>query len=312
MKVFRILAVTSAALAIVIAVLGSWVRINDAGLTCPDWPLCRGHLVPALAGGVVLEWSHRLVAFVEGFTVLGAILAGWRIRARIAGVTPTLIVLGVIFLLQISLGGATVLLANSPLSVMAHWAMGMALLATLTILAVLAVHAPRANVARPSWRTLREGPAPALGLAALFAFATMCVGAYVSSSYAGLACATFPACDGTLFGTGAAQFAQMSHRLAAGSFAVAAVLATIVALQTGSRRVRAFALLGCALLALQIVLGAANVVWRLPVDLREAHAANACATFLAFVVAAVLAALEPYRVPVRERVAAGQRVAQRA
>ncbi|MBD5656989.1 MAG: COX15/CtaA family protein, partial [Candidatus Eremiobacteraeota bacterium] len=62
MKLFRGFAVASALLAFAIAVLGSWVRINNAGLTCPDWPLCHGQLVPALNGGVVLEWSHRLVA----------------------------------------------------------------------------------------------------------------------------------------------------------------------------------------------------------------------------------------------------------
>lgn len=310
MKLFRLFAVASALLAFVIAVLGSWVRINDAGLTCPDWPLCHGQIVPSLEGGVVLEWSHRLVAFVEGFVVLGTMVTGFRMRARIAGVTPALIGLGAIFCLQVTLGGATVLLANNPLSVMLHWAMGMALLATLSILAVLALVAPAPNVARGSWLLLRDGPAQALGLAALLAFATMCIGAYVSSSYAGLACRTFPSCDGTLWGVGASQLAQMSHRLAAGSFLIAAAIATIVSLQTGTRRVRAFAVLGFALSVVQIVLGAANVFWQLPVPLREAHAANAGATFLAFVIAAVLAALEPYRLAAREPARAARQMAR--
>lgn len=309
MKFFRLFAVASAVLAFAIAVLGSWVRINDAGLTCPDWPLCRGQLVPSLAGGVVLEWSHRLVAFVEGFVVLGAIVSGFRMRARIAGVTPALIALAVIFSLQVSLGGATVLLANSPLSVMLHWGMGMALLATLSILALLALRAPAPGTANIAWDVVREGPAPALALAAVFAFATMCIGAYVSSSYAGLACSTFPACDGTMWGLGASQFVQMLHRLAAGSFAVVAALATFVALQTGSERVRAFSLFGLMLLLVQILLGAGNVLWHLPIVLREAHAANAGATFLAYVIAAVLAVLEPDRRRLRERVVASRHMA---
>jgi cytochrome c oxidase assembly protein subunit 15 len=311
-KLFRLFAVASAVLAFVIAVLGSWVRINDAGLTCPDWPLCHGQLVPSLAGGVVLEWSHRLVAFALGFVVLGAIITGFRMRSRIAGVTPALIALAVIFLIQVSLGGATVLLANSPFSVMLHWAMGMALLATLSVLAVLAIGGPAANAAPLSWRILRDGPAPALALAVVFAFATMCVGAYVSSSYAGLACRTFPACDGTVWGSGPSQLVQMTHRVAAGSFAIVAVLATFVALQTGSRRVRAFSLLGITLLLVQILLGAGNVVWHLPIALREAHAANAGATFLAFVIAATLAVLEPYRSNARERVVASPHMARSA
>ncbi len=295
MKVFRGLAVSSAILAFAIAVLGSWVRINDAGLTCPDWPLCRGELVPSLHGGVILEWSHRLVAFLEAFVVLGAIVAGFRERRRVAGVTPALVALGIIFAIQVSLGGATVLLGNSPVSVMLHWGMGMALLAVLTTLAILAVLAPR-PVDMPAARfAFGDGPAPALTLAAGLAFATMCIGAYVSSSYAGLACATVPACDGTLLGHGPAQLVQMLHRIAATTFLIAAVWAVYAAWTSGSRRVRTFATAGLGLVVAQIALGIGNVVWHLPIALREAHAANAGATFLAFVVATVLAGLEPYR-----------------
>jgi len=301
-------------LAFAIAVLGSWVRINGAGLTCPDWPLCHGSLVPSLQGGVVLEWSHRLVAFVEGFVVIGAIVTGLRCRKEIAGVTPALVALGAIFALQVSLGGATVFLANSPLSVMLHWGMGMALLADLTVLAVLAILAPAPRAGAVSARA--ESAAPALGIAAAFAFVTMCVGAYVSSSYAGLACTGVPACDGSLFGHDLAQHVQMAHRVLAALFALVAVvaLAAAFAAKNGSRGVRAFALLGTALVAAQVALGIANVVWRLPIALREAHAANAGATFLAFVIAAVLASLAPYRAaapataPGRAR-SAGRRIA---
>ena len=289
MKFFRVFAVGSALLAFAIAILGSWVRINNAGLTCPDWPLCHGQLVPNLQGGVVLEWSHRAVAFLESFVVLGAIVTGIRARKIVAGVRPVLAALAVIFLIQISLGGATVLLANSPLSVMLHWGMGMALLATLTMLATLAILAPAPHTIP----RLGEGAAPALGLAAGFAFVTMCLGAYVSSSYAGLACASVPACDGTLLGTTSAQLLQMSHRLAAFAFSAVALFATVVAWQSGVARVRAFASLGLTLVGAQNALGVGNVIWHLPIVLREAHAANAGATFLAFVIAATLAALEP-------------------
>ena len=314
MKLFRGFAVASALLAFVIAVLGSWVRINDAGLTCPDWPLCHGELVPSLHGGVILEWSHRLVAFVESFVVLGAIVTGFRARRAVAGVTPALVALGIIFAVQIVLGGATVLLANSPLSVMLHWGMGMALLANLTALAVLSIVAPAPRRGTFVRNAFADGAAPALAIAAGFAFVTMCIGAYVSSSYAGLACSTVPVCDGTLLGTTAPQFVQMLHRLAAFVFAIVAAIATFVAMSGASRRVRAFAGLGMTLVLVQVGLGLGNIVWQMPTPLREAHAANAGATFLAFVVAAVLAALEPYRVaePAADRARAGRRIATNA
>ncbi|MBD5634480.1 MAG: COX15/CtaA family protein [Candidatus Eremiobacteraeota bacterium] len=294
-NLFRGFAVLSALLAFAIAVLGSWVRINDAGLTCPDWPLCHGALVPALHGGVVLEWSHRFVAFVESFVVLGVILTGFRLRERIAGVTPALVALAAIFAVQVSLGGATVLLGNSPLSVMLHWGMGMALLAVLTALAVLAVFAPSPASGTSVRIAFRDGAAPSLCVAGALAFVTMCIGAYVSSSHAGLACTTVPACDGSLLGNGAAQLAQMLHRIAAFAFFGAAVIATYAAWHGSSRRVRFFATAGLTLVVVQIGLGIGNIVWQLPVALREAHAANAGATFLAFVMATVFSALEPYR-----------------
>jgi heme A synthase len=125
----------------------------------------------------------------------------------------------------------------------------------------------------------------------------MCVGSYVSSSGAGLACTTFPSCDGTLAGTSVPQLVQMLHRFAAGIFVVAALVAAAFAAQSGMKRVRAWAFAGAALALLQVALGIGNVLWRLPTLLREAHAANAAVTFIVFVVATTLATLDPSPAP---------------
>ena len=47
-----------------------------------------------------------------------------------------------------------------------------------------------------------------------------------------------------------------------------------------------------ALVVLQVMFGFANVAWALPTVLREAHAADAVATFLAFVGSLVFAAID--------------------
>lgn len=293
---FRAFSLAAAVAAFLLAVLGSWVRINGAGMTCPDWPLCHHALVPALGGGVALEWSHRLLALVTGLLVLPALWFGWRARKRIGGVDAVLAFIGAVFVVQVALGGLTVALANTPWSVVVHWGTAMLLLAGLTALAMLAVVAPRRVAIRHS---VLGG---VLTACAALAFVTMLAGSYVSSSGAGLACSTLPACDGGSWtGTLAGQLAQMTHRwIAAAFFAVATVAAYMAALGT-TPRVRAAALAAYALVVLQVALGIANVAWQLPTVLREAHAANACAAFVAFVASLVFAAVDGTVPVARER-----------
>lgn len=284
---FRVLIVTGALVAFGLAMLGSWTRINQAGMTCPDWPLCRGAVVPVLQGGVVLEWLHRLLAFIETFVVAGLVATGLRLRSVIPALGGMLLALAAVFVLQVLLGGATIFLANSPLSVMIHWGAAMLLLAVLTSLAVVAF-AYDARQAAPvfAWR---QGTVPLL-IATSSAFAAMCAGAYVSSSGAGLACLSVPGCGPSFLGQTAPQTLQMTHRFLAAAFVVLAVVAA-VPLPRAQRKAAAALRVALVLLALQVVLGVLNVLWLLPTALREAHAANALATFLSFVVATAFASL---------------------
>src|SRR5262245_49023267 len=43
-------------------VLGALVRAHEAGLACPDWPLCFGEFVPRFDLKVAFEVSHRVTA----------------------------------------------------------------------------------------------------------------------------------------------------------------------------------------------------------------------------------------------------------
>lgn len=291
MRFFRFWAVAAAALTFAQVVLGSWVRINGAGMTCPDWPLCRGVLVPQLTDGVVLEWTHRAAALIVGCAIIVAFVAGWRVRRKISGVTPALFALVAVFVFQVFVGGVTIHEANSPPSVVLHWACAMVLLATLIVLAVLAWLAPNTDCGLPA---VRRGTC-VLGIAtvSLLAYLAMCIGSYVSASGAGLACSTVPSCDGTLLGVTSAQFAQMLHRLVAGSFVLSALIVAAFVAQNGMARVRLWVVGGAGLALVQVALGISNVGLRMPLLLREAHAANAALTFIVFVVATTIATIDP-------------------
>jgi heme A synthase len=283
------LALAADIVALMTVVLGSWTRINGAGLTCPDWPLCRGRLVPSMIDGTLWEWTHRLLAFAVAPLVVALIVAAWRKREK-PFIGPTLAVIVALFFTQVFLGAETVRLANTPISVVLHWATAMALIGALSAMAVFAAASDAAKE-RPA-RSFTAGIV-AIGATAFVAFATMCVGAYVSSSGAGLACLSIPDCAGNVVVYTPGQLVQMLHRIAAAATLVCAAGAlALVWAHASSLRVRATVSLGVALVAVQVLLGLLNVALRLPTDLREAHAVNAALVFLTFFVATIFATLD--------------------
>jgi heme A synthase len=276
-------------------ILGSWVRITGSGMTCPDWPLCHGSLVPPFGNGTLWEWSHRLIALLETPLVTALAIMAWPLRKTHRLIVPTLALIVALFGLQILLGAATVHLSNAPLSVVVHWGTAMAFLAALTALIVF-IRAPAFVVAHAGFRAqldwARRAMFAMLCVTALLAFLTMCIGAYVSSSGAGLACLTIPGCAGEVVVYGSGQFVQMLHRLCAGSCLLAGCATLAFAWRYAWGPVRITISVGVGLLFAQVILGLLNVAWRLPSAVRELHAANAALAFLAFVAAGAIVAAE--------------------
>jgi cytochrome c oxidase assembly protein subunit 15 len=62
------LAISVAAMSVILIAAGALVTSTKSGDAIPDWPTSYGALIPSyLAGGVLFEWLHRVIA---GFTAL--------------------------------------------------------------------------------------------------------------------------------------------------------------------------------------------------------------------------------------------------
>ncbi len=107
----RRLVVQMAIATLVLMAIGSATRVMNAGLACPDWPLCYGVLVPSkqMNFQVFLEWFHRLDASLIG--VMAIVLAArcWWQRQQLSTWVPwaATTALGLI-VVQGALGGLTV------------------------------------------------------------------------------------------------------------------------------------------------------------------------------------------------------------
>ena len=115
------------------------MRHMGAGLAIPDFPLAFGHVVPPLdSSAIVVHFVHRLGA------LLVTLCAGWTI-ARVCRqyrderrlLRPACL-LGILVLLQLTLGALTIWTRRMVLPMTAHVAVGAAVLATSVVIALRA------------------------------------------------------------------------------------------------------------------------------------------------------------------------------
>lgn len=122
--------------------IGSATRVMNAGLACPDWPLCYGQLVPTAQMNlqVFLEWFHRLDAALIGISTLVLVAVSWWYRQELPRWLPwgTTGALGLI-LVQGILGGLTVTELLRFDIVTAHLATALLFFSTLVVMTCLLV-----------------------------------------------------------------------------------------------------------------------------------------------------------------------------
>jgi len=325
LKGVRNLAWIAAAFALLVIVFGAFVRLSNAGLSCPDWPTCYGKLSwptqthevaaanaafperPVEADKAWREQTHRML--VGGLSLVTFALAAFAfVRRRELGrlvLVPYFAAVLIIF--QAALGMWTVTLKLLPLVVVAHLLGGMTLFALLAYTALRLTFTP---LGTSELAKLRRMTIAGIGLVAV----QIALGGWTSANYAALSCGIdFPKClgqwwprtdfsqafvlwrqigvdyEGGVLDAPARTAIQLAHRLGA-----LLVFGHVGATSLRALRMPALRAFGAALgiaLLVQLALGISNVVFGLPLPVAAAH--NAGAAALLFVLLALLVRLRP-------------------
>ncbi len=303
------LALFASLLTLAVILLGAYTRLGDAGLGCPDWPVCYGKLIvphtknaltqaqqvfpnaPLIAKKAWTEMVHRYFAGTLGLVIFGlALWALWRRREfKTQPLLVPLLLLGVV-IFQALLGMWTVTLKLLPVVVMGHLLGGMALIALLWWLTL------SSRQKQPTYQHRVKALKPWALIALLIVIAQIALGAWTSTNYAALACPTFPFCYGSLtphmewraafnflspigpnyegghLAMGARVTIQMMHRY--GAFFTAAYLTPFALALLCIREfspLRKMGWLILAALATQVTLGILNILLTLPMWTAVAH-----------------------------------------
>ena len=263
-------------------VLGALVRVHGAGLACPDWPLCFGEWIPRFDFQIAFEWSHRVLAgsVALGFAALAALLwprlpAGDPLRRALAVAAAGLLV-------QILLGALTVWQLLDFRTVTAHLLVGNGVAAAFLWIALEL----RARTRPPSPTPVSTGVRRALALAIALLALQMALGGMVSSQYAGPVCPEWPTCAGGVWfpSWGGLVGLHLLHRL--NGYALVAALFGLAWATRGTPRLGPLALGLAALGAAQLLVGVANVLTGIPVEVTGLHSFLATALVLTATAAA--------------------------
>jgi len=195
MKLIRRVAWVTVAFTYFLISLGVTVRVNNAGLSCPDWPLCYGRVFAFPDVGALLEEAHRYTAsIVSILIVILAISALIWARKERQVLIPALIT-PVLLVIQIVLGGLTVLWKLPPTIIAAHLGTALAIFAMVITVAVMSgKQNPKYEIrTKEDLEKTRKFTMLAM-MNALFVYGLMLSGSYVVGSGATLACPGWPLC----------------------------------------------------------------------------------------------------------------------
>jgi cytochrome c oxidase assembly protein subunit 15 len=288
----RGVAIAATATTFLLIGIGALVRATGSGLGCSGWPKCTpGRWLPPLEHHAIIEYSHRMTAFVDIVLVAVLVVIAWRGYRSVPRVFRASLAAAALIVVQAVLGGIVVKGDLAALLVTAHFGAAMVLAAALVYATVAAFTIDAGPAAPPDPLTTLAR------VAAAAAFALLVVGAYVRGENAGLAFTDWPLMQGRLVPhLGSVGPALMfAHRVLAVATAVlVAMLSARAWRQRASRRpVAVLALSAAALYLGQVGIGAALVWSLLSAPARVAHVTVAGLIWGALVAAAATARVVP-------------------
>lgn len=289
--------------------LGAFTRLMDAGLGCPDWPGCYGHLTvplttvareqvsllyPSSTLDIFKAWAemiHRYFAGSLGLMILVIVflIFSKELRSR-SNIVLGCSILGLL-IYQILLGQWTVTYKLLPIVVTQHLLGGFLI---LTVLWLIYLNNSDKSLMKVQSKGIKIGAV--IGL--ILIFLQILLGAWTSTNYASFSCPDFPFCkntnplmtmdfraaftifspeginyEGGVLSEQARQTIQMMHRL--GAFIITCYLIVFTGFFMKNRRTELGLLksiyLIWGLLFIQLCLGVINVIYKLPLVTAIGH-----------------------------------------
>lgn len=276
-----------------VIMLGSYTRLKDAGLGCPDWPGCYGKLLaPEQDSKAWIEMIHRYVAGSLGLLILAITIVTLKIYKLKSKLSLLAIILSGLVLFQALLGMWTVTLGLYPVVVMGHLLGGFAILA-ISWLLYLHLQTRDKHTKQNIYLNISAS------MFFIMLIVQIALGGWTSANYAALVCADFPTCQGhwwppldlhsafNLSATGifnspgvplentARVTIQVAHRIGALIVSLLAIVLSYYLFRSKTKTLKQKAWLLIVLLITQLSLGIANVLARLPLTVSLMHSAVA-------------------------------------
>ena len=305
MNWYKKLVLVSVILTLCVVVFGAYVRLTDAGLGCPDWPGCYGTLTvpesiesienaqqafpdsPVETDKAWIEMIHRYLAGILGIIIFIVAFLSYKNRDEIK--VPLIIPFFLVGLLcfQAALGMWTVTMLLKPAIVSLHLMGGMTILGLLTFIA----HRHWGSVNHTA--VLDPAARFFIRLSLLLLFIQILLGGWTSTNYAALACTDYPTCHGSLIpvmdfknsfsifrelgmtpdgqqlSLEALHAIQWVHRV--GAIVLTVYLVSMAYFLRSYPGIRFYKNLLLVVLAIQFIIGIANLLLHLPIVLATAH-----------------------------------------